>query len=431
MTYEQAREFAKDAQKAGSVLGLTNIRNLMRELGDVQDKLPIIHIAGTNGKGSVGAYLDSIFRAGGLHVGRFCSPAVFTPLEVWQYDGENISKEEYAMVMSQVKSACDIMVSKGCGMPTLFEIETAAAFVWFSIKQPDMVLLEAGMGGLTDATNIVKKPLCSVITKIGYDHMQFLGETLAEIAEIKSGIIKEGCPVYSAPQEPEVEEIIRKKAQKMHSPIGVVKQEKLKQLVMDPEEIKFLYKGIIFESQMVGKFQMQNMALAAKVAFYRLRDFHRNMDYMGMLNICMIVNGIKKAKWPGRFEIIRREPYFIIDGAHNEDGARALAETVKECFKGQKINYIVGVFADKEYEAILQIMKDSCAKLIAVSPDHPRALPNKKLAEAAQKYYREVVCCDSLKEAAEQAKEGQRPVLAFGSLSYLGELRKVVTGKCK
>ena len=155
MTYAQARRFAQEASKSGSVLGLASIRALMSELNDVQQTLPIIHLAGTNGKGSVGAYLASIFCAAGLSVARYTSPAVFDPLEVFTYNGENITESEYAKVMSQVKDACDIMVSAGKECPTIFEIETAVAFLWFYEKKPDIVLLETGMGGATDATNLI------------------------------------------------------------------------------------------------------------------------------------------------------------------------------------------------------------------------------------------------------------------------------------
>ena len=203
LSYEEARLFIENTTRFGSILGLTSMRALMEELGNPQDDVPVIHIAGTNGKGSVGAYLASIFKAAGLKVGRYCSPAVFEPLECWQYDGRNISKEEYADVLSQVKTACDIVVSKGI-QPTVFEVETALAFVYFKTMQVDILLLETGLGGETDATNVVSHPLACVFTTISRDHMQFLGETLTEIASVKAGIIKENAFVFSAEQETEV-----------------------------------------------------------------------------------------------------------------------------------------------------------------------------------------------------------------------------------
>lgn len=431
MTYEEARKFIQEASKTGSVLGLESIRNLMKELDNVQDTLPVIHIAGTNGKGSVGAFLYSIFREAGLRVGRYFSPAVFDPLEVWQCDGRPITKSEYADIMSQVKSACDIMVSKGMPMPTVFEIETAAAFVYFYRKQPDVVLLETGMGGETDATNIIKKPLASIITKISFDHMQYLGNTLEEIAEIKAGIIKEGCPVYSAPQEPEVEQIIRQRAAEKHCIIGVVKKEKIRMISMTPETLKFYYKDVWMETSMGGSYQMLNASLAAKSAFHILPNLISENDCMGMKRIARVVYGIKRAKWPGRFEVIGEDPLFILDGAHNEDAAVQLAKTVENCFTNTQITYIIGVLADKEHKRMLEVMLPFADKVFTVTPENQRAFDGRKLAREAGAFHSDVTYCACLKEAVERAVRCGKPVLAFGSLSYLGQLKKAYDSYCQ
>ena len=275
MTYEQACDFAKNAAKSGSILGLDSIRRLMEKLSDVQERLPIIHIAGTNGKGSVGAYLASIFREAGLHVARYTSPAVFTPLEVFTYDGENITETEYGGVMSQVKDACDIMVSEGRECPTIFEIETAVAFLWFYEKKPDVVLLETGMGGELDATNLITHPLASVITSISMDHMQFLGDTIEAIARAKAGIIKEGCPVYCAPQSDAVRTVLQEVAKERNAPIlftdltgDQITEEKPGRMAFDHK----LSTGerISLTTVMAGKYQVKNAALAAEVAFAML-----------------------------------------------------------------------------------------------------------------------------------------------------------------
>ena len=216
LTYEETRRFIEETAKSGSILGLDNMRALMNELGNVQNSIPTIHIAGTNGKGSVGAYLASICKEAGHKVGRYCSPAVFDPLECWQYDGRNITEDEYAYCMSQVKEACDIVVEKYSKQgihPTAFELETAMAFVYFAWKKPDILLLEVGMGGETDATNVVDRPLACVFTTISHDHMQFLGNTLEEIASVKAGIMKPGAYVCWAHQEPEVERVLERKFQ--------------------------------------------------------------------------------------------------------------------------------------------------------------------------------------------------------------------------
>lgn len=421
MDYAQARQFIAESAKSGSCLGLDNIRHLMRVLGDVQEQIPIIHIAGTNGKGSVGAFLDSIFREAGLHVGRYCSPAVFSPLEVWQYDGMDMEETEYAHIMSQVRAACDTVVSEGGNMPTVFEIETAAAFVYFYGKKPDVLLLEAGMGGKTDATNLITRPLCSVFTTVSLDHMQFLGDTLEQIAEIKSGIIKSGCPVYSAPQEQAVQNILCRRAKECGCRIDMVKPDKICLSHQEPGRLEFFYKDIRLETKMAGNFQMANAALALKVAYFTLPILKPGNDIKTMR---YIMEGIAKASWKGRFEVLGRDPLFVIDGAHNEDAARQLAKTVEMCFTNTPLTYIIGVLEDKEHGKMLKAMLPYAKRVYTVTPDHPRAMDGKLLCREAGKLHPNAACCGSITEAVHRAVADGDPVLAFGSLSYMGELRR-------
>ena len=454
MTFEEARRFIAESSKTGSILGLESICNLMSELGNIQDELPVIHIAGTNGKGSTGAYLQAIFEAAGLTTARYCSPAVFDALEVFQYCGKNISESEYAHVMSQVKTACDILVSKGKAMPTVFEIETAAAFVWFYQKKPDIVLLEVGMGGETDATNIVKNPLASVITTISRDHMGFLGESVEEIAAVKAGIIKEKCPVFSAPQQSGVEQILFEHANRKQAELRMVDENVCELLKEKVGQLSFSYKGKNYVTGMAGLYQMKNAALAIEVAEYLLpklmekkeskvsvkrivqeriskeeisrEEIHK--EEIGREEI--IKKGIEAARWAGRFEMIQKEPLVIMDGAHNEDAAKQLAQTVHNCFPKQKLTYIIGVLADKEHEKMLELMLPYADQVYTVTPGNPRALDGKQLAEEVRNFHQKVEACDSvteaLKKALQQAKEKKEPVLAFGSLSYLGELKRTI-----
>lgn len=428
MTYEQACAFAGQAAKSGSILGLDSIRALMAELSDVQEKLPIIHIAGTNGKGSVGAYLASICRTAGLHVARYTSPAVFCPLEVFTYDGENITENEYASVMSQVKDACDIMVSAGKECPTIFEIETAAAFLWFCEKKPDVVLLETGMGGELDATNLIKHPIASVITSISMDHMQFLGDTIESIAYAKAGIIKEGCPVYAAEQISPVYSVLTQVAERKRAPIVFTDGTKAKILEERPGRMVFTYtlttgETLNLETAMAGAYQVKNAALAAEVAAALLTGQMNVTSKEEVLGI--IERGIAAARWPGRFEVVSEEPFLVIDGAHNEDAARQLATTVENCFTNTRLTYIIGVLADKEHEKMLRIMSPFAERIYTVTPDNARALDAKSLAEEAGKYCDQVQPVGSIGEALALAFSHGEPVLAFGSLSYLGELKRV------
>ena len=449
MTFEEARSFIAESSKTGSILGLESICNLMSELGNIQDELPVIHIAGTNGKGSTGAYLQAIFEMAGLTTARYCSPAVFDPLEIFQYCGKNISESEYAHVMSQVKNACDILVSKGNPMPTVFEIETAAAFVWFYQKKPDIVLLEVGMGGETDATNIVKNPLASVITTISRDHMGFLGESVEEIAAVKAGIIKEKCPVFSAAQQSGVEQVLFEHANRKQAELRMVDENVCELLKEKVGQLSFSYKGKNYVTGMAGLYQMKNAALAIEVAEYLLpklmekkeskvsvkrivqeriskEEIHK--EEIGREEI--IKKGIEAARWAGRFEVIQKEPLIIMDGAHNEDAAKQLAQTVHNCFPKQKLTYIIGVLADKEHEKMLELMLPYADQVYTVTPNNSRALDGKQLAEEVRNFHQKVEACDSvteaLKKALQQAKEKKEPVLAFGSLSYLGELKRAI-----
>lgn len=429
MTFEEARRFIAESSKTGSILGLESICNLMRELGNIQDQLPVIHIAGTNGKGSTGAYLQAIFEQAGFTTSRYCSPAVFDPLEVFQYCGTTISESEYAHVMSQVKTACDILVSKGNPMPTVFEIETAAAFVWFYQKKPDIVLLEVGMGGETDATNIVKNPLASVITTISRDHMGFLGEKVEDIAAVKAGIIKEKCPVFSAPQQSGVEQVLFKHANRKQAELRMVEEGDCQLLEEAPGRLSFSYKGKNYVTGMAGLYQIQNAALAIEVAEYLLPKLMEKKSSQAAVE-GIIKKGVEAARWAGRFEVIQKDPLIIMDGAHNEDAAKQLAQTVHNCFPKQKLTYIIGVLADKEHGKMLELMLPYADQVYTVTPNNPRALDGKFLAEEVRNFYQKVEACDSvteaLKKALQQAKEKKEPVLAFGSLSYLGELKRAI-----
>ncbi len=456
LTYKEAREFVEETKSRGSVLGLTNMRALMEELGNPQNSIRTIHIAGTNGKGSVGAYLASICKEAHFTVGRFCSPAVFHELECWQYDGRNITEEEYADAMSQVKKACDIVMSKDI-YPTSFEVETAMAFVYFAKLQPDVFILETGMGGETDATNVVDNPLACVFTKISRDHMQFLGESLEEIAKVKAGIMKPGAMIFWGEQEPEVERVLEAKfdevlevgKQTANEPIlGDVYTSRTKLISQSVGELRFSYLGVNYMTRMTGLYQMQNATLAIAVfdgiwpkLLFNLQDEmemwnDEDAPIAGWMDMEYASRaGVLFANWPGRFEELGNNPLFILDGAHNEDAARELAKTIENCFTNQSLVYIIGVLADKEHKKMLEIMLPYAAKVYTITPPNTRGLDGMALAEEVKTVSVglgktiEVQYCDSINQAVEGAKayglEHNMPVLAFGSLSYLGRLKQV------
>lgn len=401
MNMEEAKAYIETVSQTGSILGLDNIQHLMNELGNVQEKLRIIHIAGTNGKGSTGAFIESTLIEAGYRVGRYTSPAVFDAFEVWRINKENITEKAYLFCLAKVKEACERMLAKGMVQPTVFEVETALAFVYFYEEKCDYVLLEVGMGGETDATNLIIHPVCSVITSVSMDHMQFLGNSLAEIAAAKAGIIKSGCPVVTIDtQKPEVLQVIQKMA-----------EQKDAELILSGED------ALQIELPMKADYQIENSKLAITVC----RKVIAVSDEI-------IKKGIEKTTWPGRFEQISEKPLIVIDGAHNEDAAKKLALTIENHFTNRKIAYIIGVLADKEYEKILEIMLPYAVQVYTVTPPNKRGLDGHILAKEAEKLGKKAVYCESIKKAADLAvketKAGQADmVLAFGSLSYLAELK--------
>ncbi len=451
LTYKEVEAFVEEAKKRGSVLGLASMLALMEELGNPQNQVPTIHIAGTNGKGSFGTYLASICKEAGFKVGRYCSPAVFSPLQCWQYDGRNMTEEEYVACMSQVKSACDIIAlnTEGRILPTLFEIETALAFVYFAKMKPDVVLLEVGMGGRLDATNVIEHPLACVFTKISRDHMQFLGESLTEIATEKAGIMKPGALIFWGEQEPEVECVLEEQLQRTPNAIrGDVYTSRTEFISQKPGELRFTYLGVNYMTRMAGMYQIQNASLAIAVfdTIWPMLLFNQQDDmqiwqdnevslasWMDMEYASRV--GVLQAVWPGRFEVIGEQPLFVIDGAHNEDAVKQLAITVEKSFTNQPINLIIGILADKEHEKMLEYMMPFANKIYTITPPNPRGLDGRVLAEEIKQWHKDVWFCETIEEAVKsvifQSEQDGSPILAFGSLSYLGELKETYKQICE
>lgn len=405
MTYQEAMNFLEDTKKYGSVLGLDSIRGLMDELGNVQDMLPVIHVAGTNGKGSVSAFLSSIYRKVGYRVCRFATPDVFSYEEEFLYDDKPIEQEELAEVFADVKKACEKVILAGNPHPTRFEVETAAAFLWFAKKKPDLCIVEVGMGGETDATNVIAKPLVSVLTSISRDHVGFLGKTLADIGTVKAGIIKQGCPVVSTWQEPDVEAVIRRKAQEKQAKLTFSKQ---------------IDDAFPYELSLKGTFQKQNGALALDVVRVLREEYPVSED--------AIREGFQTTRWPGRFELLGVEPDFYIDGAHNIDATKNLRETIDTYLTEQSVVYIMGVLEDKDYEDIAEIMFEEGDIVYCVTPDNPRALSARELCDALLELDVRAYECSDIKKAVETAIEfaelTDSVVVAFGSLSYLKNVKQ-------
>lgn len=423
VTYREARVYLDEMSKYGSVLGLETIRGLLRELGNPQDDLKFIHIAGTNGKGSVLAYTSTILSEAGYRIGRYVSPTVVSYLERIQVDARWISEEKFAELTDTVRNAIARIETAGGNLPTVFEIETAIAFLYFREMKCDMVVLEAGLGGELDATNIVRNTVCAAFASISRDHLGILGNTIAEIAENKAGIIKPGCAVASALQTDTAADILRRRAEKYGCSYV---QADPGQADVDKEDyhgISFSYKEFRgLHTAMAGKNQIGNATAALEVI-----RILRQIGYI--IPDDAVRRGMERTQWPGRFSCIGEAPVFILDGAHNEDAALRLRESVESYFPGRRLIGIMGVFRDKEYEKIAQIMGPLMSMIYAVDlPDEKRGLPAKELAEVLEKYcpcvkYADVSGRQRTVECAVQAAladAGKEDViLAFGSLSYL------------
>lgn len=432
MNYQETLEYIESLQGIGIVPGLVGITRLCEELGNPQKDLAFVHIAGTNGKGSVLAYISTVLKCAGYRVGRYLSPVIADYREKIQVNGRPIFKRELCDCMEQIEEACKRMTASGLPHPTVFEVETAAAFLHFREKGCDIVVLETGMGGREDATNLIQNVKAAVLTSISMDHMQYLGRNLTEIAWHKAGIIKENCQVISTAQETEVLSVIEKEAREKGCVLTLA-GEALK-VRYGLEKQKFSYvdsKGRRYENleiSLSGKHQIENAVLAVEV--------------IGKLEECgypveerRLREGLLTTKWPGRFEIAAKKPLFIIDGAHNEDAAKKLADSMRFYFTNKRIIYIMGMLRDKEYEKVIAETYAYADQIITVTPpENPRALPALSMAEAVKEYHPRVTAAGSLEEAVEMAYllAGREDViLAFGSLSYLGRLQAILQKRQK
>lgn len=423
MNYEEAMNFIQNTNKFGSVLGLDNIRELLERLGNPQDQLRVVHIAGTNGKGSTLAFLAGIFRESGYRAGRYVSPASFSYEERFRINEENISKKDLCFYMEKIKNVAEEMVKDGLSHPTMFEIETALSFLYFLDKKVDVVLLETGMGGRLDATNVVKKPIATVIASIGMDHMQFLGDTLEKIASEKAGIIKEGCPVISYDNTKEVNEVIKNKAKQMHAKVTFVNSAGIRVLRESLNGESFSYRSSDgrwyekIEIPLLGRHQINNAALALETLnviknYYCISDFQTE-------------DGMRKTIWRGRIEILEREPMVICDGAHNPDGAKSLLSFLQNNFTNQRLIYIMGVLSDKDYEQMVQILAPAADKIYTVAPDNPRALSSRELCNCISKYHQNVEERQRLAECLSEVRqkaEKDDVIIICGTLSFQNEL---------
>ena len=427
MNYKEARVYLDEVSKYGSVLGLESMRELLHRLGDPQNELKFIHISGTNGKGSVLAYLSTILSGAGYRTGRYISPTLFSYRERIQVDGEYIEKESLACHVTAIAAAAEDMQKAGLPSPTVFEIETALAFLYFKEKRCDIVTLEVGCGGLLDATNVITTTLMEVIASISMDHTDLLGDTLAKIAAQKAGIIKPDTMVVSAQQKSEAAQVIEDTCKEQHCTLQMVDESKISNVHYGAEGQTFSYKT--WENvaiSLAGSYQLKNAALALEgVAALRKLGY--------ALSDQQVREGLLHTAWRGRFTTLRRDPTVIIDGAHNPAAALELKESLERYFPGKTLYFVMGMFKDKDYAQVIDLTAPLARHIITVeTPGNPRAMPARELAEAVGKVNPSVEWADSVAHGVEKALAmagKEDAVIVFGSLSFLGEAADAVNEK--
>lgn len=426
MNYREAMAYMEELQQYGSVMGLESIRGLCARLENPQDQLRFVHIAGTNGKGSVLAYVSTVLSAAGYRTGRYLSPTVKEYRERFQIDGRMITQSGLCKYLEPVKDAAEAMAAEGMPHPTAFEVETVVAFLYFLDKQCDIVVLETGMGGALDATNVIGTTLAAVFTSISMDHMGILGDDIGQIAETKAGIIKDKCYVISAKQKPEVMKVLRQTALVHKARFYTADADRVKHVRYGVTRQHFSYdKYKNLEITLAGQFQIENAVLALETLGALGRQGYPVTEDRLRL-------GMAQTRWPGRFDVIGTKPLFIADGAHNEDASRRLAESIRFYFTNKRIIYIMGMLRDKEYDKVIRNTYELAEQIITVTPPLAgRALHGYELAQAVREYHEHVTVADSVQEAVEIAyllagQDKDCVIIAFGSLSYLGELISVV-----
>ncbi len=429
MTYQETIKKIHEFNKFGSKLGLERMSKLMELLGNPQDEMKVIHVGGTNGKGSVCRYVYSILQENGYKVGLYTSPYLERFTERIEFDGQEISQEDLVTFSAMVFEKTEEMIRLGYDSPTEFELVTAIGFCYFKSKNIDFLVLEVGLGGTGDSTNIIKKPVVTAITSISYDHTEYLGHTLEKIAAEKAGIFKEGVPVVSNVKEEAAGAVIREKAERLNClfygyPLGKVENLKksIKKYSFDlKDSFDQGLNGV--ELSMIGMHQVENALCAIGI----IRVLQKN-------GICKIegdafLEGLKNARQKGRMEILRENPYLIIDGAHNEGGAHSLAQTMHEHFPKGKILLVTGVLADKKLEPLLTNFEEITRDFIVTEPDNPRKMSADSLNEVILARGNRSVSIDDPLEAVYYALRNKNyfdVILVAGSLYLIGKIRGIL-----
>lgn len=423
MTYEIAIEKIHSLLTFGSRPGLDRILKLLERMGNPQDRLKYIHVAGTNGKGSTCAMLSSMLVAAGYKTGLFISPYITDFRERIQINNCMISKQEITDAVEKTFPLVEQLSREGIVI-TEFEYVNALQFYIHSKEKCDIVVLETGMGGLLDCTNVIKPPLCSVITTIGLDHTAILGDTIDKIAIQKCGIMKSGSIAVTSNQEPTAMKIIEQTAIEKRIPLAKSESVQLDNIIQALADSCFEYNGTKINLHLAGTHQIENCKTAlATIEILRLNDLISITDEQ-------IATGLFRAENPARMELLSKKPIVLLDGAHNPNGIEALCGTINEFLNDKHIICIMGMLADKDIDSSLSLLKGSLHSIYTVPVDNPRALSSEELAEKCRKIFDDVTAFDNAEKAFDtafnQAQKDGSAVIICGSLYLAGEVRPYI-----
>lgn len=414
MTYEEAIAYIHGMYWRGSKLGLVRVTELCHLLGDPQNTLKFIHVAGTNGKGSTCAMLSKILCAQGYNTGLFVSPYVDRFNERIQLNNAPIPDDDLAALVTEIAPVVDSMENPA----TEFEVITAAAFVYYARKKCDYVVLEVGLGGELDSTNVIQTPLLSIITAIDYDHMHILGDTIEEIASAKAGIVKDGGTVLFYGQHENALPVIEAACEKHGAELHVVDRSTLKEGAYDLHGQTFDYHGYRdLRLGLLGKYQMKNAATVIDaVELLRKKGV--------VISDEALRKGLAETVWPARFELLREDPPFFVDGGHNPHGVRGTVETYQRLFPDRKAKIIMGMMRDKDVSQSIGLLLPIAKEFYTVTPNNDRAMPSEELAALIRTFGATATSFSSVADAIETAGRGDEPSLAVGSLYMAGEVHE-------
>lgn len=423
MEYTDVTAFINKAKKFGSRLDLTRIRKLCNILGNPEEKCRFIHIAGTNGKGSVSIFVENILVQAGYKTGLYTSPFIYHFNERIQINNMPIDDKSLTHIMEKVVAATEKMLAEGFEHPTEFELITAAAFLYFAEENCEVAVIEVGLGGVLDSTNVISNPLVSVITSISFDHMEYLGNTLSEIARNKCGIIKRGCPVISYPfQAEEALDLIRQTADTLGCKLTIADTDTLEIKKIGIDGNLFCYHGIEYETRLIGEYQIYNAVTAVNAA-----EALKEKGYI--ISEKDVQKGMKAAKWPARFEVLSKNPVVIADGSHNPDGMRAFVDAALKILNGKKVICVFGMLRDKDYKMCLKLLSKISDTVIVTEVDSPRVETAENLAAAARAYFANVYEEKDNAAAVVAAKDlavGGGAIVALGSLYMMKNIKDAV-----